>query len=378
MVARNARGQTGLVNLLLDHARRFAKHGWQVTVVGDRIDRADLAKEGIIGQRVRESWLPFVKVPRTAFQQKAERWLAREKFDLVVAHGDLLTQDVLNVHNCVHWAHELIDGRPPGPNHDGAAFHHAMLSGQRFRVLIANSELMRQDLQRRFAIPAERIKPIHCGYDTQRFRREDREQFGPPIRARLGVPPGRLLLGFITSGNFRKRGLDLLIQAIAGLPIELRTIVQVVVVGSDNSIDQYLAMASAVGLRDHITVVGRQDQIEHYHHAMDLFVLPARIEEFGQAPQEAMVCGVPSIITDRMGVVELLPASGERPGVIPAGDVPALQQALRRFLTDKNLRERWADECYQACRGNTWQVSWQSHLAIYEELAVAQQRSRRG
>ena len=372
MVARNGRGQTGSVNKILDHARRFTRHGWQVTLAANRLDISALAAEGITGRRVRESWLPFLKARRTAFQRRAEAWLARQRFDLVIAHGDILAQDVLHVHNCVHLAHEILEGRPPGPDHDGAAFHHTMLSGQRFRVLIANGHLMRQDLQRRFAIPAERIEVIHPGFNPERFRREDRERFAPEVRARLAVPAGRRLLGFITSGNFRKRGLDLLIQAVAGLPVELRDTVQVVVVGGDQGIDQYLAMAAKGGIRDHITVVERQTAIERYHHAMDLFVLPARIEEFGQAAQEAMVCGVPAIVTDRMGVAERLPAA-DRPGVVPAGDVAALRQALQRFLTDEPLRRGWAETCFQACRTNTWQANWEAHLPIYE-AAMAERR----
>lgn len=370
MVARNGRGQTGSVNKILDHARRFAAHGWSVTVAASRIDPSTLDRAGLRAHRVRESWLPFLRPRRSAFQQRAERWLARQHFDLVIAHGDILVQDVLHVHNCVHLAHEILEGRPPAPDHDGAAFHHALLSGQRFRLLIANGDLMRRDLHTRFGIPLERIQVIHPGYDPERFRPQDRERLGAPIRAQLGIPADRLVLGFITSGNFRKRGLDLLISAIGGLDRAVRDRLHLVVVGSDASSERYRSQAQQAGFGDRLTLVGKQTAIEAWHHAMDLFVLPARIEEFGQAAQEAMVCGVPAIITDRMGVAERLPDHA-REGITRAGDIESLRATLTRFVNDPALRRSWVETCREACQHNTWTANWEQHLPLYRRLLPA-------
>ena len=375
MVSRTGRGQTGSVNIIMENARRFVAAGWDVTLVAQRLDAKDLRRRGIVGQRIRESWWPWARPQRERFKQRAESWIASQDFDLVVAHGELQTQDVVHIHNCVHLAHELIHGVPLPVDNPVGTVHRTLLTSQRFRALIANSDMMRRDLIQRFNIPENLVHTVHPGYGTERFRRDDRARFGPSVRSRLRIPADRLLIGFITSGNFQKRGLDLVIAAVAGLPERLRNTIHLLVVGSDGRTPEFHRQAAAAGIGDRFTALGHQDAIEAYYHAADLYVLPARIEEYGLAPQEAMVCGLPAIVSDRMGVAERLP-SGDRGGVLPAGDLPALRSALERFVSDPGLRQNWAEVCYRACVGNTWEVNWASHRTIYETVIAAKRAAQ--
>lgn len=375
MVSRTGRGQTGSVNIIMENAQRFVAAGWKVTLVAQRLDRRDLHRRGIASQRIRESWWPWARPQRERFRQRAEAWVAGQGFDLVVAHGEILVQDVVHIHNCVHLAHELIHGGPLPADNPVGRMHRALLEKRAFRALIANSEMMRRDLIQRFAIPGELVHTVHPGYGTDRFRREDRARLGPAMRSRLGIPAGRLLIGFITSGNFQKRGLDLVIAAVAGLPADLRGNVHLLVVGSDDRTADFQRQAAAAGIGDRFTALGHQSAIEACYHATDLYLLPARIEEYGLAPQEAMVCGVPAIVSDRMGVSERLPA-GDRGGVLPAGDPAALRAALERFVADASLRQGWAEVCHRACAGNTWEVNWAAHRAIYEAVMDAKRAAQ--
>ncbi|WP_372663061.1 glycosyltransferase family 4 protein [Amycolatopsis kentuckyensis] len=79
------------------------------------------------------------------------------------------------------------------------------------------------------------------------------------------------------------------------------------------------------------------------YHTADLLVLPSRAETFGMVVTEALARGVPVLTTD----VDALPDTvgvapdGSVPGMlVPGDDVEALGAALRRWLTEPDLRTR--------------------------------------
>jgi glycosyltransferase involved in cell wall biosynthesis len=76
----------------------------------------------------------------------------------------------------------------------------------------------------------------------------------------------------------------------------------------------------------------------------DLLVLPSRAETYGMVVTEALARALPVVATEVGGVPEALgtAADGSRPGLlIKPDDVAALAAALRAWLTDPALRERW-------------------------------------
>jgi glycosyltransferase involved in cell wall biosynthesis len=78
----------------------------------------------------------------------------------------------------------------------------------------------------------------------------------------------------------------------------------------------------------------------------DLFVLPSRAETYGMVVTEALARALPVVATEVGGVPEALGLAGDgsRPGLlIPPDDPVVLAGALRDWLTDSDLRERWRD-----------------------------------
>jgi glycosyltransferase involved in cell wall biosynthesis len=76
----------------------------------------------------------------------------------------------------------------------------------------------------------------------------------------------------------------------------------------------------------------------------DLFVLPSRAETYGMVVTEALARALPVVATEVGGVPEAMgfAADGSRPGIlISPGDPLALANALRAWLTDPDLRNRW-------------------------------------
>lgn len=99
------------------------------------------------------------------------------------------------------------------------------------------------------------------------------------------------------------------------------------------------------GLRDRVSFPGplRGRALQEAYSRADLLVLPSRKETYGMVVAEALAHGVPVVAGGVGGVPEALghDTHGRRPGLlVPPEDPAALAEALRRWLTDADLRGR--------------------------------------
>ncbi|EPX86363.1 Glycosyltransferase [Rubellimicrobium thermophilum DSM 16684] len=166
------------------------------------------------------------------------------------------------------------------------------------------------------------------------------------LRREMGLDPGAFLIGCF--GRLRpQKGTDLLTEAlIAVLPA--RPDVQALFMGGvtpDQAafVEGLKARVRAAGLKDRIRFLpeDRGWDIARWYRVLDLYVTAPRVEGFGLTPLEAMACGVP-VIASRAGAFEDIIADGRTGRLIPAGDGPALAEALAEALDDRDMLARWA------------------------------------
>ena len=100
--------------------------------------------------------------------------------------------------------------------------------------------------------------------------------------------------------------------------------------------------ATQLGFADRIRFLGflNQSQLPSAYRAADMFVLPSLFEPFGLVVNEAMLCGLPVAVSDRVGARFDLVRPDENGYVFPAGDVGALAAILRQILQDPDKRAR--------------------------------------
>lgn len=314
-----------------EQIRYFRSKGHEVHVMSDLMDAEAVLKSGGIPHKTLK-WPSTGRNRRRFYDWQVRRWVRRNKPDLVVGHGDLSQQDVLCLHNSVHLAHELIHGTPLPESSEMWPIHTPQLRDRKFKHLIANSNLMRDDLIRRFSIPPEMITVVYPAYDDHKFTPVDPSE-RKKIRQGFGIGNDEVVVGLITSGNFRKRGIDVFFEALSSLPEDIRARARFWVVGKDK------LPPPPSGVR--VEQMPVRPDVENYYRALDIFVLPARVEEFGRVQLEAMACGAPVISTAQVGSSELLQGKA-REFVLPTLEAQALAQKIKSLVKNPQMREELA------------------------------------
>ena len=114
------------------------------------------------------------------------------------------------------------------------------------------------------------------------------------------------------------------------------------------------AKARDLGVADRIHFLGfvNQSQLPGVYVSSDLLVLPSKYETFGLVVTEAMVCGLPVVVSDQVGArFDLIDGQGTG-FVYPVGDINALARILHDTLPDRD-RLRCMGEAAKA-RMVTW------------------------
>ncbi|HSI96770.1 MAG TPA: glycosyltransferase, partial [Gaiellaceae bacterium] len=83
------------------------------------------------------------------------------------------------------------------------------------------------------------------------------------------------------------------------------------------------------------------ERVVELYVAADVFALLSRSEPWGVVVNEAAACGLPLVLSDRVGAAHDLLRDGENGALVPVGDVHAAGEALRRLAEDEGLRRAY-------------------------------------
>lgn len=109
------------------------------------------------------------------------------------------------------------------------------------------------------------------------------------VRAELGVADGELLVGFI--GRFAAQKNPMFLMEVARELVVLNPKVRLLLVGDGDFREQMLAYMGENGFADHVTYLGRREDIVGYYQAMDCFLLPSLYEGLPVVGLEAQCAG---------------------------------------------------------------------------------------
>ena len=205
-------------------------------------------------------------------------------------------------------------------------------------AVVAVSDGMKTDILTAYPeIPAERVRVIRNGIDTDEYRPDP--QTG--VLTRYGVDPGRpyvIFVGRIT----RQKGVPVLLRAASGLIPDAQL---VLLAGAADTAEQLAEVTELVnGLRaDRSGVIWipemlpKPEVIQLLTHAT-VFACPSIYEPLGIVNLEAMACGT-AVVGSRTGGIPEVVADGETGLLVPVGEPEPLAEALNVLLRDPDRAE---------------------------------------
>lgn len=194
-------------------------------------------------------------------------------------------------------------------------------------AITCSSEAVRQFALARIGGSPEKFVTIHNGIDVGRFHGGDRA-----AAAELGLQDGVAVVGTVCRLEEPKKGLTVLLQAMASLMARPGRIPrQLLIVGEGPAEQRLRDLSEELGIAQRVRFAGMRRDVTRLLPLMDVFVLPSLYEGFGIAIIEAMAAGLPVVATAVGGIPEVVVP--EKTGLlVPPGDPAALAAAIERLL----------------------------------------------
>jgi glycosyltransferase involved in cell wall biosynthesis len=236
----------------------------------------------------------------------------------------------------------------------------------------ASGALVTGTLARRSMIargaPPERVRVFANTVDVVEFGREadrlatSREE----LRAALGAGPDDVVV-LSVARLAPEKGHDVLVHAVAEAD-DPRLLL--VLAGGGPERERLEDLAHVRGVRLVLAGDLEWERIVETYVAADVFALLSEREPWAVVVNEAAACGLPLVLSDRVGAAHDLLVDGENGALVGAGDVDAASEALRRLAADGELRRRYAARSREVARDWGYGPSVEGFLAAVREAAA--------
>tara|TARA_A100001011_G_scaffold195210_1_gene203604 strand:+ start:142 stop:1254 length:1113 start_codon:yes stop_codon:yes gene_type:complete len=193
------------------------------------------------------------------------------------------------------------------------------------RILLLNKK-QSQDFQDFYSTQSERLTIIPPGIEKNWI-----EQESINIYELLNLPRNEKIILFVGS-DFSRKGLDRAILGISHLSKQ-NISATLLVIGDDNQ-DKYKKMIKQLSLEDKVIFLGPRKDVASFMKSSNLLVHPAREEAAGNIIIEALVSGLPCLVSSEVGFsTEVLKYKS---GVVVQGEF--IQEKFNSLL-EENLSE---------------------------------------
>jgi glycosyltransferase involved in cell wall biosynthesis len=237
--------------------------------------------------------------------------------------------------------------------------------------IFAVSNFTRNEIEKLFDIPPERIEVVYNAIDERFLRGHATAADRDLIARRYQVTYPFLLYAGRVSPH---KNVVRMIEAFSALKTELERDqaypdLKLIIIGDDLSGNPDLRRTVVrSGVQNDVRFLGfiPIEVLRIFYDEAKVFVFPSLYEGFGLPPLEAMVHGTPVVTSNVSSLPEVV---GNAAVLVNPENVFEIMRALHRVLTDQSLRKRMKERGYQQAAKFSWEKSVRRILDTYGQIA---------
>ena len=308
----------GIARVVYDLSRTLLKDGHDVTVVTYREGDAPYYEDdkGVKVYRVDNyminpnNFIDWIMQLNFNLVAKANELIAEQgKFDVIHAHDWLVAYAAKTLKNSfnipiVATIHATESGRNSGIHDETQRYINDtewMLTYEASEVIV-NSNYMKNELQRLFGLPFEKINVVPNGINMTSFNGVERDY---DFRRQYAADNEKIIL-FLGRLVYEK-GVQHLIAAMPKILANYHDS-KLIIAGKGGMLDELREQVNYLNIGHKVYFTGYLDakKVCKMYKAADISVFPSTYEPFGIVALEAMLAGVPTVVSDIGGLDEIV------------------------------------------------------------------------
>ena len=302
-----------------DLSKRLIKDGHEVTVVTYR-ENTDVPEyendKGVDVYRVDNymihpnNFIDWIMQLNFNLVAKATEVIQNKgRFDVIHAHDWLVAYSAKSLKNAfnipiVATIHATESGRNSGIHDETQRYINDtewMLTYEATEVIV-NSNYMKGHIQGLFGLPFDKIEVIPNGINLTNFNGVDRDY---DFRRQFAMDNEKIIL--YMGRLVYEKGIQHLISAMPKILNGYHDS-KLIIAGKGGMMDELKAQANSMGLGNKVYFTGylNSKQVQKMYKCADIAVFPSTYEPFGIVALEAMLAGVPTVVSDIGGLNEIV------------------------------------------------------------------------
>ncbi len=190
------------------------------------------------------------------------------------------------------------------------------------KMIVAHSKGMKEELEKYYSIPPEKIEVIYPPIDGSKFsctRLNSLE--AQKFREEFNIPKENFTFLIPSAGNHYVKGLDILQEYFnnSDLPITL------------------LVAGRPVPESRNVKYIGFRNDMEKIYKLTNYTILASRYEAFGMVAIESVFCGTPVILSDKVNAKEIINSDAEF--IFNPDSIQSLDETIHKSINKQLILE---------------------------------------